>query len=144
NAVNARWGSLYDAYYGTDALPHAPAATGEGYDPSRGAAVIAAGRAFLDIALPLEEGSWHDIAGPEGIVPCEPDDYSGRTGRGLVFCHNGLHIEIVFDREHPIGRDDAAGIADIRLEAAITTIVDLEDSVAAVDADDKLLGYRNW
>ena len=144
NAANARWGSLYDAYYGTDALPHAPAATGEGYDPARGAAVIEAGRAFLDIALPLEDGSWHDIAGPGDITLSESDDHIGRTKRGLMFCHNGLHIEVVFDREHPIGRDDAAGIADIRLEAAITTIVDLEDSVAAVDAEDKLLGYRNW
>src|SRR5690606_22525841 len=70
--------------------------------------------------------------------------YIGRSERGVMFCHNGLHIEVVFDRDHPIGRDDPAGIADIRLEAAITTIVDLEDSVAAVDAEDKLLGYRNW
>ena len=144
NAANARWGSLYDAYYGTDALPAAPAAAVPGYDPARGAAVIEAGRAFLDIALPLEDGSWHDITGPDDIPLCEPDDYIGRTVRGLMFCHNGLHIEVVFDRGHPIGRDDPAGIADIRLEAAISTIVDLEDSVAAVDAADKLLGYRNW
>jgi len=144
NAANARWGSLYDAYYGTDALPHAPAATVAGYDPARGAAVIEAGRAFLDIALPLEDGSWEDISGPADLTLCEPDDYIGRTAQGLMFCHNGLHVEVVFDREHPIGRDDPAGMADIRLEAAISTIVDLEDSVAAVDAEDKLLGYRNW
>ncbi len=144
NAANARWGSLYDAYYGTDALPHAPVAAGPGYDAARGTAVIEAGRAFLDIALPLAEGSWCDIGGPDEIVLCEPDDHLGCTERGQMFCHNGLHIEVVFDRAHPIGRGDAAGIADIRLEAAITTIVDLEDSVAAVDAEDKLLGYRNW
>ena len=144
NAANARWGSLYDAYYGTDALPAAPVATGPGYDPARGAAVIEAGRAFLDLALPLEEVSWSDIAGPEDILLCEPTDYLGRTAMGLMFCHHGLHIEVVFDRAHPVGRDDPAGIADVRLEAAISTIVDLEDSVAAVDAEDKLLGYRNW
>jgi malate synthase len=144
NAANARWGSLYDAYYGTDALPAAPPATRPGYDPARGAAVIEAGRAFLDIALPLEDCSWHDISGAENLPLCDPTDYIGRTAGGPMFCHNGLHIEVVFDRQHPIGRDDPAGIADIRLEAAISTIVDLEDSVAAVDAEDKLLGYRNW
>jgi len=144
NAANARWGSLYDAYYGTDALPHAPAASTPGYDPARGKAVIEAGRAFLDLALPLIDGSWHDIAGPADIALCEPGDYLGETATGRMFCHNGLHIEVVFDRDHPVGKDDAAGIADIRLEAALSTIVDLEDSVAAVDAEDKLLGYRNW
>jgi len=144
NAANARWGSLYDAYYGTDALPHAPPAQGPGYDAARGAAVIEAGRAFLDLAVPLEAASWHDIIGPDDLPLCEPTDYIGRTARGLMFCNNGLHIEVVFDRDHPIGRGDTAGIADIRLEAALTTIVDLEDSVAAVDAEDKVLGYRNW
>ena len=144
NAANARWGSLYDAYYGTDALPHASPVQGAGYDAARGAAVIEAGRAFLDLALPLLEGSWHDITGPEDVGLCEPSDFIGRTAKGLMFCHNGLNIEVVFDRDNPIGRDDPAGIADIRLEAALTTIVDLEDSVAAVDAEDKLLGYRNW
>ena len=144
NAANARWGSLYDAYYGTDALPHAPAASGPGYDRVRGDAVIAAGRAFLDVALPILDASWSEIAGPGDIVLCQPDDYIGETEKGLLFCNNGLHIEVVFDRAHPVGRDDQAGIADIRLEAALTTIVDLEDSVAAVDAADKLLGYRNW
>jgi malate synthase len=144
NAANARWGSLYDAYYGSDALPHAPPAEGPAYDAARGAAVIEAGRAFLDLALPLQGESWHDVIGPDDLLLCEPGDFIGRTARGLMFCHHGLHIEVVFDRGHPIGRDDPAGIADIRLEAALTTIVDLEDSVAAVDAEDKLLGYRNW
>jgi len=144
NAANARWGSLYDAYYGTDALPHAPPAQGPGYDAARGAAVIEAGRAFLDLAVPLEATSWHDITGLDDLPLCEPTDYIGRTAGGLMFCNNGLHIEVVFDRDHPIGRSDPAWIADIRLEAALTTIVDLEDSVAAVDAEDKLLGYRNW
>ncbi len=144
NAANARWGSLYDAYYGTDALPTAPAATGPGYDPQRGAAVIEAARAFLDIAVPLDDASWHDLSGEGDLHLCDPDQLIGRSARGLVFCNNGLHLEVVFDREHPVGRDDPAGIADVRLEAALTTIVDLEDSVAAVDAEDKLLGYRNW
>jgi malate synthase len=144
NAANARWGSLYDAYYGTDALPQAPAAAGPGYDAARGAAVIDAARAFLDIAVPLSERSWSEIESEQDLDLCEPDQLVGRTGKGLMFCNNGLHIEVVFDREHPVGRDDRAGIADVRLEAALTTIVDLEDSVAAVDAEDKLLAYRNW
>ncbi len=144
NAANARWGSLYDAYYGSDALPHAPPARGSGYDPARGAAVIAAARAFLDIAVPLENMSWSDIEGAEGLPLCDPDQFVGRTAKGLVFCNNGLHVEVVFDPAHPIGSGDRAGIADVRLEAALTTIVDLEDSVAAVDAEDKLAGYRNW
>jgi malate synthase len=144
NAANARWGSLYDAYYGTDALPQAPPAKGPGYDAERGAAVIAAGRAFLDLAVPLSVMSWCDIAGPEDLDLCEPGQFIGHTAKGMMFCNNGLHVEVVFDREHPVGKGDAAGIADIRLEAALSTIVDLEDSVAAVDAEDKLLGYRNW
>src|SRR5690606_12855013 len=144
NAVNARWGSLYDAYYGTDALPHAPPPNGPGYDPARGAAVIEAARAFLDLAVPLASGSWADISGPGDLELCEAEQFIGCTARGLMFCNNGLHIEVVFDREHPVGRNDPAGIADVRLEAALTTIVDLEDSVAAVDAEDKLLTYRNW
>jgi malate synthase len=144
NAANARWGSLYDAYYGTDALPQAPAATGPGYDAARGATVIDAARAFLDIAVPLNERSWSEIEGEQDLDLCEPGQLVGRTAKGLVFCNNGLHLEVVFDREHPVGRGDPAGIADVRLEAALTTIVDLEDSVAAVDAEDKLLAYRNW
>lgn len=144
NAANARWGSLYDAYYGTDALPDAPASAGSGYDPERGAAVIEAARAFLDIAVPLVDRSWTEIEGAQDLDLCEPDQLVGRTAKGLMFCNNGLHVEVVFDREHPVGREDRAGIADVRLEAALTTIVDLEDSVAAVDAEDKLLAYRNW
>ncbi|MGC1269303.1 MAG: malate synthase G, partial [Croceibacterium sp.] len=143
NAANARWGSLYDAYYGTDAL-EIPAASGPGYDPVRGAEVIGAARAFLDLAVPLAEGSWSDISGPEDALPCDPDQFIGRTAKGLMFCNNGLHIEVVFDAEHPIGRTDLAHIADVRLEAALTAIVDLEDSTAAVDAADKLAAYRNW
>jgi malate synthase len=143
NAANARWGSLYDAYYGTDAL-EAPPATGPGYDPQRGAAVIAAARAVLDIAVPLADLSWIDVTGAEDLPLCDPQQFIGRSANGLVFCNNGLHIEVVFDRAHPVGRDDAAGIADVRLEAALTTIVDLEDSIAAVDAEDKLAAYRNW
>ncbi|HYD25123.1 MAG TPA: malate synthase G [Croceibacterium sp.] len=144
NAANARWGSLYDAYYGTDALPDAPAATGPGYDARRGAAVIEAARAFLDLAVPLDTMSWSEIGGPGDLALCDPDQLLGRTVKGFVFCNNGLHVEVVFDREHPVGRDDRAGIADVRLEAALTTIVDLEDSIAAVDAADKLAAYRNW
>ena len=143
NAANARWGSLYDALYGTDALD-APAAKTGGYDEARGAAVIARGRAFLDETLPLAKGSWADIDGPDAIALADPSLHVGETERGQLFRHNGLHIEIVFDRDHPVGRTDLAGIADIVLEAALTTIVDLEDSVAAVDAEDKLLAYRNW
>lgn len=143
NAANARWGSLYDAFYGTDALDAAPARPG-GYDPERGAAVIAAARAFLDSALPLKAGSWTDWNGT-GIPPlAEPAAYVGHKPGALLFRHNGLHIEVVLDRKHPIGATDPAGIADVVLEAALTTIVDLEDSVAAVDAADKLLAYRNW
>jgi malate synthase len=128
NAANARWGSLYDAYYGTDALPHAPAAKAAGYDPERGAAVIAAGRAFLDLAVPLDTMSWRDVTGPDAVDLCDPGQFTGRTAEGMVFCNHGLHVEVVFDREHPIGREDAAGIADIRLEAALSTIVDKADS----------------
>jgi malate synthase len=143
NAANARWGSLYDAWYGTDALD-APPAQGSGYDPARGAAVIAAGRAFLDKAVPLASGSWTDLDGPKSIVLVDRAQFIGSTAKSLVFVNNGLHIEVVFDPEHPIGAGDKAGIADIVLEAALTTIVDLEDSIAAVDAEDKLAAYRNW
>jgi malate synthase len=145
NAANARWGSLYDAWYGTDALPDAPAAQAKGYDAQRGAAVIAAGRAFLDLALPLEGAySWSEWDGGALPLLCNPGDFAGRKDGGLLFCNNGLHIELVIDRQHPVGATDRAGIADIVLESALTTIVDLEDSVAAVDAADKLHAYRNW
>ncbi len=144
NAANARWGSLYDAFYGTDALDAPPAKPG-GYDAERGAAVIAAAKAFLDEAVPLEDGSWADLGSPEnGIAIANPGQYVGKSEKGRLFRHNGLHIEVVFDGAHPIGRDDPSGIADVMLESALTTIVDMEDSVAAVDAEDKLLAYRNW
>ncbi|GGD90739.1 malate synthase G 1 [Tsuneonella deserti] len=143
NAANARWGSLYDAFYGTDALD-APAARPGGYDADRGAAVIAEARRFLDQALPLREGSWTDLRGEPVPLLADEAQYRGRTEKGLLFRNNGLHIEVVIDREHPVGRDDPAGIADVVLESALTTIVDLEDSIAAVDAADKVAAYRNW
>ncbi|HST35458.1 MAG TPA: malate synthase G [Allosphingosinicella sp.] len=151
NALNARWGSLYDALYGTDAMGSvAPAG---GYDAERGRQVIAWGRAFLDEVFPLASGSHADareyrvqdgalVADLGGLA--DPSAFvAGGEGRFLLR-HHGLHVEILIDRDHPIGRGDKAGIADIRLESAITTIMDCEDSVAAVDAEDKILVYRNW
>lgn len=143
NAANARWGSLYDAFYGTDALD-APAAKPGGYDMARGNAVIARGRAFLDQALPLVGQSWADIAGSDDGRLQDSSQYLGKTEKGLLFRNNGLHIEVVFDRNHPVGKGDKAGIADIIVEAALTTICDCEDSVAAVDGEDKTLAYTNW
>ena len=143
NAANARWGSLYDALYGTDALGDLPPPGP--YDAARGARVVARARAFLDEAVPLAEGSWADLGDPHGgIALRDPGQYVGHSARGRLFRHNGLHIEVVFDRDHPIGRDDPSGIADVVLESALSTIVDLEDSVAAVDAADKVAAYRNW
>jgi malate synthase len=141
NAANARWGSLYDALYGTDAIADPP--TGRGYDPERGAIVVAQAKDFLDAAVPLASGSWSNFADGEPAL-AGPAQLVGRRGANLLFRNNGLHIELVVDREHPIGRDDPAGIADILLEAALTTIVDLEDSIAAVDAEDKVAAYANW
>ena len=143
NAANARWGSLYDAFYGTDVLDAPPAKPG-GYDEERGAAVIAEGRRFLDEALPLVDQSWADIADEHDGKLRDESQYVGRTENGLLFRNHGLHIEVQFDREHPVGRTDRAGISDIVLESALTTIADCEDSVAAVDAEDKLVAYRNW
>ncbi|RNJ63493.1 MAG: malate synthase G [Porphyrobacter sp. IPPAS B-1204] len=143
NAANARWGSLYDAFYGTDALDAPPANPG-GYDAARGAAVIARGRQFLDSAFPLASGSWADVTGRDGITLADPAQYIGETEKGLLFRNNGLHIEVVFDSGTPVGATDKAGIADIIVESALTTIADCEDSVAAVDAEDKLLAYTNW
>ena len=134
NAANARWGSLYDAFYGTDALDAAPALPG-GYDAVRGAAVIARVRSFLDETIPGWEAA---LTGGD----C-PHPFATREG-AVMFMNNGLHIELVIDRDHPIGRDDPLGIADVVLESALTTIADLEDSIAAVDAEDKLAAYRNW
>ncbi len=139
NAANARWGSLYDAYYGTDALDAAPAVPG-GYDAVRGAAVIAAARNFLDGAVP----GWAkvvELVTNEAIV-----GYRGNRANpsSLLYKNNGLHIEIKIDRESVIGRGDPLGISDVILESALTTIIDLEDSVAAVDAEDKVAAYTNW
>ena len=143
NAANARWGSLYDALYGTDAIPGS--ATGKGYDPERGAKVIAWAKAFLDEAVPLANGNWADLGDPSGgIALSNADQYVGQSEKGRLFRHNGLHIEVVFDRDHPIGRDDPSGIADVILESALSTICDLEDSVAVVDGQDKVAAYANW
>ena len=145
NAANARWGSLYDAFYGTDALPGK--AKPGGYDTERGAQVVAAAKAFLDKAVPLASGSWADLTNPEvGIALRDPSQYRGERDGGArrLFENNGLRIEVLFNREHPVGKDDPAGIADVVLESALTTIIDLEDSVAAVDAEDKVAAWRNW
>jgi len=141
NAANARWGSLYDALYGTDAIPGD--AAGKGYDPVRGAEVIAWAKAFLDRAVPLASGSWTGWTGGTPAL-ADPAQLVGRAGDNLLLRHNGIHIELVIDRAHPIGKDDPAGLADVVLESALSTIVDLEDSVAAVDAEDKVAAYANW
>jgi len=142
NAANARWGSLYDALYGTDVLD-APAARPGGYDTERGDAVIAYARKFLDQAVPLANGSWADWDGGD-LQLADTSVPIIRRGDDILLRNNGLGIEIVIDREHPVGKTDKAGIADVILEAALTTIIDLEDSVAAVDAEDKVKGYTNW
>ncbi|MEO8713462.1 MAG: malate synthase G [Acetobacteraceae bacterium] len=153
NAANARWGSLYDALYGTDAIPGPRG--GGGYDEARGVEVVSRARAFLDDAVPLASGSHASADGytVEGgrLAPALADPawfvgYRGEAGApsAVLLVHNGLHIELVIDRAHPIGSDDRAGIADVVLEAAITTIQDCEDSIAAVDAEDKVGAYRNW
>ena len=151
NALNARWGSLYDALYGTDAIGDLPA--GGGYDPERGARVIAWGRNFLDSVAPLTGGSHADVTGytvANGSLTtdcgrlADASLFAGTRGDSILLRHHGLHIEIVIDRSHAIGRDDRAGVADILLESAVTTIVDCEDSVAAVDAEEKIGVYRNW
>ncbi|HWV13568.1 MAG TPA: malate synthase G, partial [Sphingobium sp.] len=141
NAANARWGSLYDALYGTDVIPGGP--SGKGYDAARGAQVIAWAKAFLDGAVPLAKGSW---AGWTGGVPelRDPAQFAGRSGDNILLRNHGLHIELVIDAAHPVGRDAPAHLADIMLESALSTICDLEDSVAAVDAADKVAAYANW
>ena len=168
NAANARWGSLYDALYGTDVIPEddgaeQAAGSGGGYNPVRGDKVIAYARGFLDEAVPLESGSWSDVTGiqiddgqlqiavgDESTRLANPDRFAGYTGElgspdwSVLLVNNGLHIEILIDPDSPVGSTDKAGIKDVVLESAITTIQDFEDSVAAVDADDKVLGYRNW
>jgi len=142
NAANARWGSLYDALYGTDALPGGPGPAA--FDPERGAQVVAWAKAFLDRVVPLRGGrSWVDFAGGNPDL-ADPAPFVGRAGDNLLFAHHGLHIEVVVDRAHPIGKGDPGGIADVLLESALTTICDLEDSVTAVDAADKVAAYANW
>ncbi|GAA4400971.1 malate synthase G [Tsukamurella soli] len=172
NAANARWGSLYDALYGTDAIPEADGAEkGKGYNKVRGDKVIAYAKKFLDEAVPLESGSHADVteyavvggADRSGTVDgvlhavvdghtvglADPGVFAGYVGdpaspSAILLRHNGLHLEIQIDPSSPIGSTDAAGVKDVLVESAITTIMDLEDSVAAVDADDKVIGYRNW
>jgi malate synthase len=153
NAANARWGSLYDALYGTDAIVGGP--PGGGYDRARGDKVIAFAKTFLDSAIPLAQGKHSDVTtwkiSGEILSPAlkDPSAFVGYRGdvsspAALLFKHNDLHIELVFDRTHRVGKDDPAGLADVVLESALTTIVDLEDSVAAVDGEDKCAAYANW
>jgi malate synthase len=164
NAANARWGSLYDALYGTDAIPEADGAErGNQYNPTRGARVIAWSNEFLDSCVPLRWGRWADvveISVTDGDLHCTVSD--GQTSKlenPAQFCgyrvtgghlsavllrHNQLHIDIRIEKDHPIGAQHAAGICDVVLESAVSTIMDCEDSVAAVDAHDKALVYSNW
>ena len=160
NAANARWGSLYDALYGTDAMGDAPA--GGAYDPVRGARVIAWAKNFLDAIAPLTQGSHATATGyrvdngrlvvatPTATrALADPRLFAGYTGSAgtpsaVLLRQNNLHVEISIDRAHRIGKADPAGIADVLLEAAVTTIMDCEDSVAAVDAEDKVIAYGNW
>ncbi len=167
NAANARWGSLYDALYGTDAISEAEGQERGGkYNPARGAAVIRYATEFLDAALPLERVSHADVnsygldhpddgdvfvaslANGEAVGLADPSRYAGHRIDGArctyLFVNNGLHIELIVDPAHPIGKDATANLADVILESAITTIQDCEDSVAAVDAEDKVGVYRNW
>ena len=141
NAANARWGSLYDALYGTDAIDDTQPASQ--YDAARGAGVVAWAKALLDQAVPLQSGDWANFQGGTPVLR-DQSQLVGRAGANLLFRHHGLHLELVIDRDHPIGRTDPAGIADIVLESALTTICDLEDSIAAVDAEDKVAAYANW
>ena len=163
NAANARWGSLYDALYGTDVISEdGELAPGESYNALRGAEVIAFGRRLLDESFRLVTGSHADVMSyvidADGLTAnfdggisqlADPTQLVGHRGdaaapEAIVLVHHGLHVEILIDRRDQIGSTDLAGVKDLVLESALTTIMDLEDSVAAVDADDKVLGYRNW
>jgi malate synthase len=160
NAANARWGSLYDAVYGTDMIP---GMVRKAYDPIRGAQVIAFARDFLDRVVPLASGSYQGavaFAIKNGTLAIDttrgrtselanPAQFAGYRGpaespTAILLVHHGLHIEICLDRTHPVGGTDPAGICDVIVEAATTSIMDLEDSVATVDAEDKVAAYRNW
>lgn len=167
NACNARWGSLYDALYGTDAI-ESNADLSSDYDPARGSKVIEYAREFLDASFPLQAGSFKEVKGfeldnkqlvvilenGEKTSLLQPAQFKGYSGQpftnssnkkgGLLLQNNGLHVDVVLDQNHPIGKNDPANISDLVLESALTTIMDCEDSVAAVDAEDKILVYRNW
>ena len=164
NAANARWGSLYDAFYGTDAIDESGGAGRAGpYNPVRGQRVIDRVRSLLDRHVPLASGSHVDavayavsdgglrvsLSDSTSAELAHPEQFAGYTGDGpapesVILRKHGLHIELAIDRDHDIGRDDPAGIADVKMESALTTIMDLEDSVAAVDAEDKARAYANW
>ncbi|WP_217810123.1 malate synthase G [Salibaculum griseiflavum] len=156
NAANARWGSFYDGLYGTDAMGSAPPAGG--FDDGRGARVVARAAVFLDEVFPITDTS-HAKATRysvedgtlqiDGAALIAPENFAGYTGRAdapdtVLLRNNGLHVELVFDRAHPIGKTTPSGLADIRLESAMSAIIDCEDSVACVDAEDKVLAYANW